>query len=59
MVMPRWPSQAWRGLFSRADKVVIELGRDEKLLIPGPRMKHSTTVKKLPPGLYVMAVVSF
>ena len=58
MVVPTWTGHAWWSLFREMAKVVVELGKDEKLLIPGPRMRGSDTVKKLPPGLYVMAIVS-
>jgi hypothetical protein len=58
LVVPKWPSQPWWTLFCQLVKSVLELGKTEHVLIPGPAMTSSSTVKKLPPGLLLMALVA-
>jgi hypothetical protein len=57
VVVPKWPSQPWWTLFCQMTKSVLELGKTEFILTPGPAMTSSSTVKKLPPGLLLMALV--
>jgi hypothetical protein len=57
LVVPKWPSQPWWTLFCQLAKSVLELGKTEFILSPGPAMTTSSTEKKLPPGLWLMALV--
>jgi hypothetical protein len=57
LVLPQWPRQPWWGLFRPMAKAIVELGKTESALIPGPLMTKSKTEKKLPPGLWLMALV--
>jgi hypothetical protein len=41
----------------RIAKAVLELGNAKEVLIPGPLMKQSPSEKKLPPGLFLMALI--
>jgi hypothetical protein len=37
---------------------VIELGSEKEVLIPGPTMVSSPKEKSLPPGLFLMALLT-
>jgi hypothetical protein len=56
IVIPKRPSQPWWSLVRRYAVKVVELGVEKEVLIAGPLMKNSPTEKKLPPGLYLMAL---
>jgi hypothetical protein len=58
IVVPKWPSQPWWGLLRPIALSIVELGESKDVLLPGPRMRESDSDKKLPPGLFVMALVS-
>ena len=58
VVLPQWPQQPWWGLFRPMARAIVELGKADKVLIPGPLMTQSTTPKKLPPGLWLMALLT-
>jgi hypothetical protein len=58
VVVPHWPSQPWWGLLRPMAKVTLQLGKTEHVVIPGPAMTASETVKKLPPGLLLLVLVS-
>jgi hypothetical protein len=58
VVLPKWPSRAWWGVFRPLAKVVVELGSEKQVLIPGPEMRASPTKKELPPGLFLMALLA-
>jgi hypothetical protein len=58
VVLPHWPSQPWWGLLRPMARMVLELGKTEHVLVPGPAMTASDTVKKLPPGLLLMVLVT-
>ena len=38
--------------------LTLELGKTDEVLVPGPLMRSSTTEKKLPPGLFLMALLN-
>jgi hypothetical protein len=57
MVIPKWPSQPWWSLFRPLAKTVVELESAKEVLIPGPLMRQSPSEKKLPPGLFLMALI--
>ena len=57
LVVPKWTGRPWWGLFRPMAKVVLELGKTDDVLIPGPAMTQSTSKKLLPPGLLLMALV--
>jgi hypothetical protein len=38
-------------------RVELELGSAQEVLIPGPLMRQSPSEKKLPPGLFLMALI--
>jgi hypothetical protein len=58
LVVPKWTSQPWWGLLRPIAITVVELGDSKAVLIPGPQMKESESEKKLPPGVFLMALVS-
>jgi hypothetical protein len=55
VVVPKWPDQSWWGMFVPNARMVVELGKEKEVLIPGPLMCRSPSEKKLPPGMYLMA----
>jgi hypothetical protein len=57
VVVPHWPSQPWWGLFRPMARVILTLGNTKDILTPGPAMLNSSSQKKLPPGLLLMALV--
>jgi hypothetical protein len=58
LVVPKWTSQPWWGLLRPMIRTVVELGNSDLVLNPGPGMTESESEKKLPPGLFLMALVS-
>jgi hypothetical protein len=58
VVVPKWTSQPWWGLLRPMTISVVELGDSSFVLLPGPRMRESESQKKLPPGVFLMALVS-
>jgi hypothetical protein len=58
LVLPKWPSRPWWGLFRPLAKVVLELGNAKEVLRPGPAMTQSPKKKKLPPGMFLVALLS-
>jgi hypothetical protein len=57
IVVPKWPSQPWWGLFRPLAQTVLELGNAKEVLIPDPEMLQSPSERKLPPGLFLMALL--
>jgi hypothetical protein len=57
LVLPKWTGQSWWGLFRPLARTVLELGNSKEVLLPGPAMIRSPTEKKLPPGMFLMAVL--
>jgi hypothetical protein len=57
VVVPKWPGQPWWSIFRPIARVVLELGSAREVLIPGPLMRQSPSEKKLPPGLFLMALI--
>jgi hypothetical protein len=57
LVLPKWPSQPWWNLFRPLAKVVIEAGSAKEVLIPGPLMTQSVKKKKLPLGMWLVALI--
>jgi hypothetical protein len=58
LVLPQWPQQPWWSLLRPMARRVVELGKADKALIPGPLMRNSSSPKKLPPGLWLMALLT-
>jgi hypothetical protein len=58
IVIPQWPSQPWWGLVRLMAVATMELGKGEDVLVAGPLMRSSLTERKLPPGLFLMAVMN-
>jgi hypothetical protein len=58
VVIPKWPSRAWWNVFRPLARIVVELGSEKQVLIPGPAMTASQTKKELPPGLFLMALLA-
>jgi hypothetical protein len=58
VVIPQWPSHPWWGLVKQMAVATMELGKEKDVLVPGPLMCSSETEKKLPPGLFLMAVMN-
>jgi hypothetical protein len=58
LVLPKWPYQPWWGLFKPMAKKVLELGSGKEVLRPGPLMTESASKKLLPPGLFLMALLT-
>jgi hypothetical protein len=58
IVVPQWTSQPWWGLFRPLASRIVELGNAREVLRPGPGMTQSPTKKELPPGLYLMALLT-
>jgi hypothetical protein len=58
VVVPKWTGQPWWGLFRPMARIVLELGSSKEVLLPGPAMIHSPTEKKLPPGIFLMAILT-
>jgi hypothetical protein len=57
VVVPKWTGQPWWGLLRPMAKAVVELGSSDQVLIPGPIMTQSKSLKKLPPGIFIMALI--
>jgi hypothetical protein len=58
VVVPKWPSQPWWSILRQHAEKVLELGPEKEVLMQGPLMQRSPTEKKLPPGLFLMALFS-
>jgi hypothetical protein len=58
LVVPKWTSQPWWGLLRPMIRTVVELGNSDLVLKAGPGMTECESEKKLPPGLFLMALVS-
>jgi hypothetical protein len=58
IVLLKSPSQAWWNLLRQRIRRVVELGGANQVLVPGEVMKSSPTKKELPPGLFVMALLT-
>jgi hypothetical protein len=58
LVLPRWPSQPWWNLFRPLAQAVIEVGKAKEVLIPGPLMTQSEKKKELPPGMWLVALLT-
>jgi hypothetical protein len=58
VVIPKWTGRPWWGQFRPIACTVLELGSSKEVLIPGPAMRSSLTEKKLPPGTFLMAILS-
>jgi hypothetical protein len=58
VVVPKWPSQPWWNLFRPMASSILELGREKEVPLPGPAMRNSPTIKKLPPGTFLMALLN-
>ena len=58
IVVPKWTTKPWWGAFKAMAKATLELGLAERVLIPGPSMTSSKSKKELPPGLFVMALLT-
>jgi hypothetical protein len=56
VVVPKWSSQPWWSLLRQSAERILELGVEKEVLVPGPLMRASPTEKKLPPGLFLMAL---
>jgi hypothetical protein len=57
LVVPKWPSQPWWGLFRDMAIRTCELGSMDEVLTPGLAMTGSHVTLKLPRGIFLMAVV--
>jgi hypothetical protein len=55
IVLPKWQSQPWWGLFRPIARSILEIGNSKEILIPGRMMRSSQSEKKCPPGLFLMA----
>ena len=58
LVLPKWPAQPWWNVFRPMATAILEMGREKEVLLPGPAMRNSPTIKKLPPGTFLMALVN-
>ena len=58
IVVPKWTSKPWWGTFRPMAKMVVELGRSDLILPPGPSMTSSKSKKELPPGHFLMALLT-
>jgi hypothetical protein len=57
VVLPMWPSQPWWTLFQTMLSRNVVLGDAESVLSPGPGMTGSHVTLRLPPGVWLMALV--
>jgi hypothetical protein len=57
IVVPNWLSNPWWGLLKITAITSIELRKSNEVLVPGPLMCSNLEEKKLPPGLFLMALV--
>jgi hypothetical protein len=57
VVVPKWPSQPWWSVFREQQIKTVELGQSEQVLHPGLAMTGSHVTLKLPPGVFLMALV--
>jgi hypothetical protein len=58
VVIPKWTTKPWWGMIKPMMKSVLELGSAKHILIPGPSMTNSKSKKELPPGLFLMALLT-
>jgi hypothetical protein len=57
VVLPKWQSQPWWGLFRPMATTILEIGNAKEILIPGQLMRSSRSENKCPPGLFLMALI--
>jgi hypothetical protein len=58
VVMPKWTSEPWWNLFRDMQRMTIELGQSKEALSPGLAMTGSHVTLTLPPGLFLMALIT-
>jgi hypothetical protein len=58
VVIPKWPSEPWWNLFRDMQIMTIELGQSKEVLVPGLAMTSSHVTLTLPPGLFLMALIT-
>jgi hypothetical protein len=57
VVVPKWTSQPWWGLFREMQLITVELGMEDDVLRPGLAMTHSHVTLLISRGMFLMAVV--
>ena len=57
IVLPAWFGQAWWTTFRELAVLVVELGKEDQVLQPGPAMVMCKVTVKLPPGMFLMALL--
>jgi hypothetical protein len=57
VVAPKWPSRPWWSTLRALFQTAYELSEAEAVLTPGPGMINSQVQLRLPPGIFVIALL--